>query len=190
MHNKLLYANDIKDVPLDVIQRLTSKAMAIDLEMMFLTNKMPGARKREYVTMRQVSMALAKEYTKLSLVSIGSRHGGRDHATTLHAIKTVHNLIDAKDHEMLKSYKNALDLIKDWNAKRTGEAFKMTLKQLKRLKKNLEFELADTIRQLNTMLNKPDINKFNHLKILIRNRVPLEIRQQILEGYGATYKMF
>ena len=35
---------------------------------------------------------LAKKYTKASLASIGSQIGQRDHATVLHACKTVDNL--------------------------------------------------------------------------------------------------
>ena len=188
--NKHLLDVNFKDIPIDIIQKFTSEAMDIELDMMFLPNRTPGARRREYVTMRQVSMALAKEYTNMSLALIGYKHGGRDHATTLHAIKTVNDLIQINDHEMTRSYKNALHLIKEWDSKRTGEALKLNLKQLKRLKKNLEFRLADIIRQISTILNKTDQNKYDHLKILIRNRVPLDVRQQILEGYGATYQMF
>ena len=37
-------------------------------------------------------MYFAKKYTKVSLASIGSQIGKRDHATVLHACKTVDNL--------------------------------------------------------------------------------------------------
>ena len=46
-------------------------------------------RKREIVQSRQVAMYFAKIYTKNSLASIGSQIGGKDHATVLHACKTV-----------------------------------------------------------------------------------------------------
>jgi hypothetical protein len=187
MHKNLLYAN-VTNVPVEKIQELTAEAMDIDLNIMFLSNKVAGARKHEYVTMRQISMALSKDFTKLSLQSIGNKHGGRDHATALHAVKTVHNLIDVKDHEMLRSYKNALQLIKDWNAQRTGEAFKSTLKQLQREKKNLQYHLTDVIRQIDNMLNERKPGKSDLVKFFIRNHVPLFVRQQRLKDYVANYK--
>ncbi|MBP5371952.1 MAG: chromosomal replication initiator protein DnaA [Bacteroidales bacterium] len=51
-------------------------------------------RKREIVQSRQVAMYFAKIYTKNSLASIGSQIGGKDHATVLHACKTVNNLME------------------------------------------------------------------------------------------------
>ena len=55
-------------------------------------------RKREIVQARQVSMFFSKSLTKASLASIGSHIGGKDHATVLHACKTVNNLIDTDKH--------------------------------------------------------------------------------------------
>lgn len=52
------------------------------------------SRKREVVQARQVAMYLARKYTKNSLSSIGEQIGRRDHATVLHACKTVMDLID------------------------------------------------------------------------------------------------
>jgi chromosomal replication initiator protein len=50
-------------------------------------------RKREVVQARQLAMYFAKEFTKMSLTSIGAAFG-RDHTTVIHAIKTVKNLSD------------------------------------------------------------------------------------------------
>ena len=52
------------------------------------------SRKREIVQARQIAMFLSKAYTKNSLQSIGTQIGQRDHATVLHACKTVNNLRD------------------------------------------------------------------------------------------------
>ena len=49
-------------------------------------------RKRHIVQARQLAMFFAKKFTKASLASIGSQIGKRDHATVLHACKTVGNL--------------------------------------------------------------------------------------------------
>ncbi len=51
-------------------------------------------RKREIVQARQVAMFFSKSMTKSSLATIGSQIGGKDHATVLHACKTVNNLIE------------------------------------------------------------------------------------------------
>ena len=47
------------------------------------------SRKREIVLARQISMYLAKKYTSLSLAGIGDALGKKDHATVLHACKTI-----------------------------------------------------------------------------------------------------
>ena len=51
-------------------------------------------RKRHIVQARQLAMFFAKKFTKASLASIGSQIGKRDHATVLHACKTVDNLAE------------------------------------------------------------------------------------------------
>jgi chromosomal replication initiator protein len=49
-------------------------------------------RKREVVQARQITMYFSKNMTKYSLASIGAQIGNKDHATVLHACKTVINL--------------------------------------------------------------------------------------------------
>ncbi|MFI3319943.1 MAG: chromosomal replication initiator protein DnaA [Rikenellaceae bacterium] len=51
-------------------------------------------RKREVVQARQIAMYLAKQHTQLPLASIGSAIGGRNHATVLHACKSVVNMME------------------------------------------------------------------------------------------------
>ncbi|MFC2176488.1 helix-turn-helix domain-containing protein, partial [Bacteroidota bacterium] len=51
-------------------------------------------RKREVVQARQIAMFYAKNMTKASLATIGAQCGGKDHATVLHAYRTVNNLIE------------------------------------------------------------------------------------------------
>lgn len=63
-------------------------------------------RKRELVEFRQVGMNLIKSNTKLTLSAIGMEFGNRDHATVLHARKTVSNL-----YETDLKFKDKLDLI-------------------------------------------------------------------------------
>ena len=51
-------------------------------------------RKREIVLARQVAMFLAKEHTDSSLSQIGKSIGNKDHATVLHACRTVKGQMD------------------------------------------------------------------------------------------------
>ena len=50
-------------------------------------------RKREYVYGRQIAMYLMTKYTRYSLAKIGEKFGGKDHATVLHAKRTIIDLI-------------------------------------------------------------------------------------------------
>ena len=51
-------------------------------------------RKREVVQARQITMFLAKKFTKCSLKNIGEHFGGFDHTTVIHSCQTVENLMD------------------------------------------------------------------------------------------------
>jgi chromosomal replication initiator protein len=51
-------------------------------------------RKREIVQARQITMYLAKIFTKNSLKTIGEHFGGRDHTTVIHSCQTVKDLMD------------------------------------------------------------------------------------------------
>ncbi|MGN0033731.1 MAG: chromosomal replication initiator protein DnaA [Candidatus Limimorpha sp.] len=53
-----------------------------------------STRKRNVVQARQLSMFFAKKYTKASLVVIGEKCGKKDHATVIHALKTIENLLE------------------------------------------------------------------------------------------------
>ncbi len=60
------------------------------------------SRKRDVVQARQIAMYLARKYTKNSLTVIGEQIGNRDHATVLHAVKTVMDLCET-DREIRES---------------------------------------------------------------------------------------
>ena len=78
-----------REISIDYIQKVVCNYYNIGLEM--LQSK---TRKREIVQARQVAMFFSKSMTKSSLATIGSQIGGKDHATVLHACKTVNNLIE------------------------------------------------------------------------------------------------
>ena len=93
-----------KEIDLDLAQRIVrkvvrceTKAVTIDdiinvvckhfdLESSAIHTK---SRKREVVQARQVAMYLAKTHTDFSTSKIGKFIGNKDHATVLHACKTV-----------------------------------------------------------------------------------------------------
>ena len=52
------------------------------------------SRKRNIVQARQLSMYFSKKYTKAPLITIGEQCGGKDHATVIHSLKTVTNLLE------------------------------------------------------------------------------------------------
>jgi chromosomal replication initiator protein len=78
-----------REISIDYIQKIVCGYYNIGLEQ--LQSK---TRKREIVQARQVAMFFSKSMTKSSLATIGSQIGGKDHATVLHACKTVNNLIE------------------------------------------------------------------------------------------------
>ncbi|WP_291274462.1 chromosomal replication initiator protein DnaA [Flavobacterium sp.] len=77
-----------REISIDYIQKVVSDYFQIDTET--LKSK---TRKRHIVQARQLAMFFAKKYTKASLSNIGNQIGDRDHATVLHACKTVDNLV-------------------------------------------------------------------------------------------------
>ncbi len=84
-----LVKNTHREMSIDYIQKVVSEFYNIPIDLM-----LSKTRKREIVQARQVAMYFSKNLTKSSLATIGSRIGGKDHATVLHACRTVNNLIE------------------------------------------------------------------------------------------------
>ncbi len=68
-------------------------------------------RKREIVQARQLAMYFSKNFTKTSLAAIGSKCGNKDHATVLHACKTIKNLTET-DKEFRRYVEDLENIIK------------------------------------------------------------------------------
>jgi chromosomal replication initiator protein len=81
--------NTAREVSIDFIQKVVSDYFDLPLELM-----KSKTRKREVVQARQIAMYFSKNLTKASLANIGAHLGGKDHATVLHACRTVNNLIE------------------------------------------------------------------------------------------------
>ncbi|HLO57197.1 MAG TPA: chromosomal replication initiator protein DnaA [Bacteroidales bacterium] len=84
-----LIKNTKREVSIDYIQKVVCNYFDVPVDS--LQSK---TRKREIVQARQVAMYFSKNLTKSSLATIGSQIGGKDHATVLHACKTVNNLVE------------------------------------------------------------------------------------------------
>jgi len=177
---------DIKEIPIDIIQQSVSEATKIPLDIILLPNRVPGSRKREIVSARQISMSLCKKLTKCSLSKIGFEHTKRDHATVLHAVNTINDLIDTKDYNIIDSYSKALDLIYDWNDKRVDTLNKLTLSQLRQKKYNLETQIAEINRQISNRTNVVIDSRI--VKMWIKNKVPLHVRETFMKVYLKVYK--
>jgi chromosomal replication initiator protein len=78
-----------KEVTIDAIQKMVCDYYAITYDKL-----QAKTRKREIVQARQISMYLAKKFTKNSLKTIGEWFGGRDHTTVIHSCQTVNDLMD------------------------------------------------------------------------------------------------
>lgn len=96
-----LVKNTSREITIDYIQKIVCDYFNVDPS--HFTSK---SRKREIVQARQLAMFFSKKMTKLSLASIGLRCGNKDHATVLHACKTISNLIETDKH-----FKNCVDEI-------------------------------------------------------------------------------
>ena len=84
-----LVKNTRREISIDYIQKVVSEYFGLPNDVL-----QTKTRKREIVQARQIAMYFSKSMTKSSLSTIGSLIGGKDHATVLHACKTVNNLID------------------------------------------------------------------------------------------------
>lgn len=78
-----------KEISIDYIQKIVCEYFGLPSDIL-----QAKTRKREIVQARQIAMFFSKSMTKSSLSTIGSIIGGKDHATVLHACKTVNNLKD------------------------------------------------------------------------------------------------
>lgn len=81
--------SNAKDISIEYIQKIICDYFNISTDR--INEK---TRKREIVQARQLCMYFAKKYTRLPLSLIGAYCGNKDHATVLHACRTVNNLYE------------------------------------------------------------------------------------------------
>ena len=78
-----------REITIDTIQKMVCDYFDVPYEKL-----LQKTRKREIVQARQITMFLAKAFTKNSLKTIGEHFGGRDHTTVIHSCQTVKDLMD------------------------------------------------------------------------------------------------
>ncbi|HNS17281.1 MAG TPA: chromosomal replication initiator protein DnaA [Bacteroidales bacterium] len=81
--------NTTREISIDYIQKVICDYFGLASDAIH-----SKTRKREIVQARQLAMYFAKKHTKSSLATIGLQCGNKDHATVLHACRTVNNLIE------------------------------------------------------------------------------------------------
>jgi chromosomal replication initiator protein len=96
----ILRAND-RRVTIDEIQRKVAEHYHIKISDMH-----SAKRTRTIARPRQVAMYLSKALTEASLPEIGRKFGGRDHATVMHAVKKVKELMQEE-----RSFGEDVDLL-------------------------------------------------------------------------------
>ena len=91
-----LVTNTKREMSVDFIQKVICEHFNMPV-----SSLQAKTRKREIVQARQLAMYFAKNLTTFSLASIGAQIGNKDHATVLHACKTVTNLLETdKDFKL------------------------------------------------------------------------------------------
>lgn len=92
-----------KQISIQSIQETVCKYFNLELAAI-----QANSRKREIVQARQITMFLAKKYTDNSFSVIGKIVGKKDHATVLHACKTIKDQIETN-----KSFRSSVEEIED-----------------------------------------------------------------------------
>lgn len=87
MRNLSMLTN-IDGIDEQLLRKIAQRGLGIDFY-----NLLQHTNKREVVENRQILMWWLKKHTKCSLAVIGEMLGGFNHATVLHSIKIVNNLI-------------------------------------------------------------------------------------------------
>jgi chromosomal replication initiator protein len=103
--------NTVHEISIDYIQKVVCDYFELPLDLL-----KSNTRKREVVQARQLAMYFSKSLTKSSLSNIGIHCGGKDHATVLHACRTVNNLMETD--KKFKTY--VTDIQKRINVSREG----------------------------------------------------------------------
>jgi chromosomal replication initiator protein len=82
-------------ITIEYILKIVCDYLGVPIEML-----QSDTRKLEIVQARQIAMYFSKNLTKLSLATIGSQIGDKDHATVLHACRRIEGFLDVGAKEI------------------------------------------------------------------------------------------
>jgi len=96
-----------QSISVDLIQEIVAREF--DLPSDLIISK---TRKKEVVRARHIAMYLTSEYTILTQKTIGLHFGGRNHATIIHAVKAVNELLksDSSVKELIAKIRRNIDI--------------------------------------------------------------------------------
>ncbi len=96
-----------QSISVDMIQEIVAREL--DLPRDLIISK---TRKKEVVRARHIAMYLTTEYTILTQKTIGLHFGGRNHATIIHAVKVVKELMksDSCVRELIAKIRRDIDI--------------------------------------------------------------------------------
>lgn len=78
-----------KELDIAAIQKMVADFYNLSYDIL-----LSKSRKREIVQARQITMFLAKKFTRNSYKAIGQHFSGKDHTTVIHSCQTVENLLE------------------------------------------------------------------------------------------------
>lgn len=168
MKQKVTYPLMDDEYKMRTITEIVSDVMKIPIEDFIVSTKQVSARDQNKVAARQLSMFFTRSYTGLSLAKIGQFHLDRDHATVLHACKTINGYIDSKDKVISLKYATIDINIQKWLRRISHTRNKSSVK--KTYGKDL-----------------PLCTKLLIVKECIKNHVSFEDRERILDDKNEVY---
>jgi len=80
-------------VPIESIQKAVASHFSLRVSDLKAKKKT-----KQIVLARQIAMYLSRKLSKLSLIEIGERFGGKDHSTVLHGINKIENQVQSDQH--------------------------------------------------------------------------------------------
>lgn len=105
LSNVLLEEEECQLIDVEKIQRKTAEYFRIDVEQ--LCGK---ARPVNIAQPRQIAMYISRKLTTLSLEEIGKRFGGRNHATVMHAMRVVEQMM-SQDEDVKRAVEYLLKIL-------------------------------------------------------------------------------
>ena len=124
-NNPNSYVEFINDV-IAIVKKKSDDHLGIEFSPLFQER----SRKREVVVMRQVAMFIIRKHAPfLTLEIIAKSIGGRDHATVIHSVRQVENLLEVKDYQFFDFAKACIEEVSEkWEVKVIKKEYVSTLK--------------------------------------------------------------